>query len=236
MKPIIVSVAGPSGAGKSFLASLLKSEHSFQEIVSTTTRAPREGEKDGVHYHFIDKEEFLKLDSEGGLVEKTYVNGNYYGVSKNEPLRLAKENLPIVLVAEPEGVKQVKKYCDDNNWIGISVFINSPLDVLMERLNNRMQEEIDRVNKDDPLYDEKVKKVTQSNMSRMKHIKDFELKNWVEPAYSKDTVFDLVFDEFNKSNEHDVISKIKSEIERKQKLDNTKKIEKKNKRNTRKPF
>lgn len=236
MKPIIVSVAGPSGAGKSFLATRLKEDHSFKEIVSTTTRSPREGEKEGVHYHFINKEDFLKLDSEGGLVEKTYVNGNYYGVSKSEPLRLAKENLPIVLVAEPEGVKQVKKYCEDNNWIGISVFINSPIDVLMERLNHRMKEEIEKINKEDPLYKEKIEKVTQSNMGRMKHIQDFELKNWVEPAYSKDTVFDLVFDEFNKTNENEVIEKIKLEIEKRQKIENTQKIEKKKKKNTMKPF
>lgn len=236
MKPIIVSVAGPSGAGKSYLANILKQNHSFQEIVSTTTRAPREGEINGVHYHFIDKDSFLKLEEEGGLVEKTYVNGNYYGVSKSEPLRLAKENLPIVLVAEPEGVKQVQKFCKDNDWINVSIFVNSPIEVLIDRLQSRMKKELENVKKDDPQYEQKIKKITDSNIGRMNHIKEFELKNWVEPAYSKDSIFDLVFDEFNKKNEVDVINKVKSEISRKQKLEDNIKKNSKVKKNRIKPF
>lgn len=222
MKPIIVSISGPSGAGKSFLAGKLKEKHDFKEIVSVTTRAPREGEVNGVHYFFVDKDTFLKMDEENQLIEKTEVNGNYYGVPSSEPLKLAKEGKPIVVVAEPHGIQQIKDYCAKNDWISLEVFVNSPIDVLMKRLENRKNEELERLDHKDPEYKSKIEKIVKSSESRKKHIEDVEFKEWVAPAISKDSIFKLVVDSFNERNEFQVIDKVLDEVRKLKKVNQLK--------------
>lgn len=208
MKPVIVSISGPSGAGKSFLANKLKENEGFKEIVSVTTRAPREGEQHGVHYFYVSKEEFMKMDENNQLIEKTDVNGNFYGVPSSEPVRLAKEGHPIVVVAEPLGVEQIKEYCKKNDWISLEVFVNSPMDVLLERLENRKNEELSKISGQDPQYMEKIEKTIKSSESRLKHLKEEEIEKWVKPAYSENSIFKLVFDSFNKENEKEVVNKV----------------------------
>ena len=80
-KPIIVAISGPSGAGKTVLSNKLKDE-GFSEIISITTRMPRKGEIDGVHYNFSTLENFNQLAENNGLIEKVHVNGNFYGVAE----------------------------------------------------------------------------------------------------------------------------------------------------------
>ena len=80
-------VSAPSGAGKSSLISTFLQKHSQQEhpvqvSVSHTTRAPREGEENGVHYHFISVEKFQKLIKEDAFFEWAQTFGNYYGTAK----------------------------------------------------------------------------------------------------------------------------------------------------------
>lgn len=212
MKPIIISIAGPSGAGKSFLANKLKEEHNFQEIVSTTTRNPRQGEIDGVHYHFVSKDEFLKLDAVGDLVEKNLVNGNYYGVSKEEALRLSKNNKPIALVIDPVGVVNVKKYCEQNDWISISIFVSSPIEVLKERMKDRIKNELKKLDPNSQDYKENAERIYKTNNDRLDHVINFEMKNWVGLAYSKDSPYDVVVDSFNEKNEKSVIEIIQNKI------------------------
>ena len=73
-------VSAPSGAGKSSLINaLLKNHADMQVSVSHTTRSPRPGELDGVHYHFISVEQFKKLILENEFLEWAEVFGNYYG-------------------------------------------------------------------------------------------------------------------------------------------------------------
>lgn len=208
MKPIIVSIAGPSGAGKSFLANKLKENNGFKEIVSVTTRNPREGEIDGVHYNFVNEEKFLEMYNNNQLIEYTHVNGNYYGVPASEPLKLAKEGVPIVVVAEPIGIQQIKDYCKKNDWISLEVFVSSPIEVLEQRMTNRQEEQIKQLNVDDPEYNQKKNKIIEANQSRWKHIKEVEFEKWVKPAFSKDSIFNVVFNEFNENNEKTVINSI----------------------------
>ena len=77
-------VSAPSGAGKSSLiGALLKDKPADMQVsVSHTTRAPRPGESDGVHYHFVDKEAFKALIDQGAFFEWAEVFGNYYGTSR----------------------------------------------------------------------------------------------------------------------------------------------------------
>lgn len=82
-RPLILS--GPSGVGKGTLYNLLFARHpdTFALSVSHTTRAPRAGEADGVHYHFVPMEDFEALIARGGFVEHAQFGGNRYGTSKS---------------------------------------------------------------------------------------------------------------------------------------------------------
>ncbi len=101
MSKIVVLLVGGSGSGKSTLESNLKltAPDQFEKIVSTTTRAPRAGEVDGVDYHFVSKEVFDTLD----LMERVEFNGNFYGVEAKE----FETEKDILLVVEPNGAKQI---------------------------------------------------------------------------------------------------------------------------------
>lgn len=82
MSGTLLVVSGPSGVGKSTVCTRLRAE--FPQIslsVSYTTRAPREGEENGVHYHFVSRERFDAMIEEGAFVEWAEVHGNRYGTS-----------------------------------------------------------------------------------------------------------------------------------------------------------
>lgn len=113
-KGLLIVVSGPSGSGKgTVLAKVFEKSKDFVVSVSATTREPREGELDGVHYHFRSKAEFERLISEDQVVEHTVYCGNYYGtlrpVIENE-LCCGKN---VVLEIEVDGAMQIKKKFPD---------------------------------------------------------------------------------------------------------------------------
>ena len=95
----MILLVGASASGKTEVAKDLYRLFGIKKAVTHTSRPPRPGEKDGVDYHFVDKETFLKLDSEGKMVENTFYNGNHYGCSKAE---LADDKCVIL---DPNGLK-----------------------------------------------------------------------------------------------------------------------------------
>ena len=106
----ILFYSGPSGVGK----GVVREEWSKRDLpvhfsVSATTRQPREGEIDGVHYHFLTEEEFVDKIQNGELLEWAEFAGNKYGTLKSEIDRAHSENKIPVLEIEIEGVKQVKE-------------------------------------------------------------------------------------------------------------------------------
>lgn len=101
-------ISGPSGAGKGTLVSRVLDElPSIVLSVSATTRDPREGEIDGVHYHFMDVVDFKRLIEEGGFIEWAEVHGNYYGT----PIAPIEEHLAkgdtVLLEIDVQGAFQV---------------------------------------------------------------------------------------------------------------------------------
>ncbi|TFA99339.1 Guanylate kinase [Trichoderma ghanense] len=133
-RPIVVS--GPSGVGKGTLYGMLFDRHpdTFALSVSHTTRAPRPGEVDGVHYHFVSMEAFEDLIARDGFVENAKYGRNRYGTSKMTIEEQTKKGKVVVLDIEMEGVKQIKQS-------GISaryVFIAPPsIETLEKRLRGR---------------------------------------------------------------------------------------------------
>ena len=132
MNPFIVSLTGPSCAGKSTLEQALKTA-GFENVISTTTRAPRAGEIDGQSYYFIDKSEFKRLRDTGAFIETVEFNGNYYGVLASEIERLSLMGKPIVVIVEPEGLRQIVAYCRTHDWPLMKVFVGNPGVVIAKR-------------------------------------------------------------------------------------------------------
>ena len=107
---VLVVFSGPSGSGKgTVLAQYFAAHPEAAFSVSATTRAPRPGEVDGVNYHFVSRERFEEMISQGEVLEYTQYGGNYYG-SPAGPIREALEQgRDVVLEIEVEGAMQVRE-------------------------------------------------------------------------------------------------------------------------------
>lgn len=133
---VIVTITGPSGSGKTVLSHLLR-DRGMKDMVSTTTRAPRQGEQDGRDYHFVTREQFHRDLQSGKFMENVEYNGVLYGVSVQEAQLAFELNRPAVLVAEPHGVEQVYKGARERGWECFRVFVDNPSELLVGRLFNR---------------------------------------------------------------------------------------------------
>ncbi|MDD6056193.1 MAG: guanylate kinase [Helicobacter sp.] len=135
-KGAILILSGPSGAGKSSLYKILAQEfknHYFS--ISSTTRQKREGEIDGVHYNFINKESFEAGIKNGDFLEWAKVHNNYYGTSKIPVLKALGENKLVIFDIDVQGHAILKKSFSD--YI-TSVFITTPnREILQNRLESR---------------------------------------------------------------------------------------------------
>ena len=100
-------VAGPSGVGKGTVLKKLFETHDLYYSVSATTRDPREGEVDGVHYHFLSVEEFRAMIAEDALLEHAEYAGNYYGTPKRYVDEAMDAGRDVILEIEMQGARQV---------------------------------------------------------------------------------------------------------------------------------
>lgn len=102
----MIVLTGASASGKTEVAKLLIAKHGVSKVVTHTTRSIRLGEADGVDYHFVSKEEFLRLKEQDYFIETTEYNGNYYGTSKKE---VASNK---ALIVDPSGVQSFQDLHD----------------------------------------------------------------------------------------------------------------------------
>ena len=101
-------ISGPSGVGKStVLRELFKDRDDLYFSISATTREPREGEVDGVHYHFIDLKRFQELIEEDALLEYAEYVGNFYGTPKKFVDKAMNDGKDVILDIEVQGALQV---------------------------------------------------------------------------------------------------------------------------------
>ena len=138
----ILVLSGPSGAGKSSLIKKIENEiGEYYFSISTTTRPMREGEVEGVHYHFVSQEEFKQDIEDEHFLEYAKVHGNYYGTSI-KPVKKALQVGKLVLFdIDVQGHDAVRSRLGD---IMTSVFITTPsLHELKSRLNNRATDATD---------------------------------------------------------------------------------------------
>lgn len=113
-KGLIIVVSGPAGSGKGTVVRLLREKlPSIGFSVSATTRKPRPGEENGVHYYFIPKEKFVRKIETGEVLEYTSYCDNYYGTLKSEAERVVLAGRDLILEIEVNGAAQIKKLYPD---------------------------------------------------------------------------------------------------------------------------
>lgn len=123
-------ISAPSGAGKSTLVARLRDEFpDFAYSVSCTTRGPRVGEQDGVHYHFLAREEFISRREAGYFAEWAEVHGNLYGTPKAPVRAHLAQGRDVLFDIDVQGALQVKDVFPQ----GLFVFILPPSRVELER-------------------------------------------------------------------------------------------------------
>ncbi len=138
-KGILVLYTGCSGVGKgTIMKQLLRREPTIRLSVSNTTRPPREGEIDGVHYNFVSREDFLALADDDGYIEHAEYCGNLYGTPKQQVEQLLAQGCSVFLEIEVQGGLQVMEQYPDV----LSIFILPPsMEELERRLRGRGTEE-----------------------------------------------------------------------------------------------
>ncbi|MBL1272336.1 MAG: guanylate kinase [Marinobacter maritimus] len=128
-------VSAPSGAGKtSLVAEMLHADQKLGVSVSHTTRPMREGEKDGINYHFVSRAEFEAMIGRGDFLEHADVFGNYYGTSQVWVREMLARGHDVILEIDWQGAAQVRRLVPEC----VSVFIVPPsAEVLRDRLVGR---------------------------------------------------------------------------------------------------
>ena len=131
----IIVLSAPSGAGKTTIIKEVRERIGpIGYSVSHTSREPRPGEKDGVHYHFVTPQVFEEMIGRGDFVEWAKVYGHYYGTSWKALEQELKKGLDVLLDVDPVGAKNIKQRFPE----AILIFIVPPsLEVLRQRLTRR---------------------------------------------------------------------------------------------------
>ncbi len=140
-KGLLIVLSGPSGVGKdTVLKGVMEKDACLKRSISVTTRAPRTGEINGVHYHFITQEQYDKMLEEGDFLEHETVHGNSYATPASYVEKLREEGYDAALVIDVKGGLSVKKTVPD----AVLIFIlPNSMEGLYSRLSGRQTDSPD---------------------------------------------------------------------------------------------
>jgi guanylate kinase len=142
---MLVIISGPSGVGKDTIVDVLKlrpHDPDYLYVVTSTTRARRPGEVDGVDYNFIDPETFAEQRAAGEFLEANEVHGNWYGTPRRQVREGLAAGRDVILVIDVQGAQVVKEKVPG----ALLVFLTPPsLEDLFQRLRSRATETADEL-------------------------------------------------------------------------------------------
>jgi guanylate kinase len=168
-------ITGPSGVGKgTLIRGLMERLGNLQLSVSATTRAARPGERDGVEYHFLTREQFDRRVAEGAFVEHADYAGRSYGTLRSELEDRVRAGVPVVLEIEVQGARQVRAAMPE----AVQVFIAPPsLPALRTRLIGR--------GTDDPQEVERRLKVAEQELAAQPEFAHVVVNDRLEQALDR---------------------------------------------------
>lgn len=136
--PLLIVISGPSGVGKdAVLDAMRRMRYPLYFAVTATTRPQRQGETDGVDYHFVSKSEFDRMIEKGELLEWANVYGNLYGVPRHQVQQALAEGLDVVVKVDVQGAATIKNILPET----VFIFVAPPsMSDLEERLRQRKTE------------------------------------------------------------------------------------------------
>ena len=142
LSPLLVLISAPSGGGKTTLCQqLLAARPQMTRAVTCTTRPPREGERDGIDYYFLDAGSFLKRLQAGNFLEHATVYGNSYGILKAEVLGKLRQGKDVLLNVDVQGAATIREKSQEDAELKralVTVFLTPPsLDIVEQRLRRR---------------------------------------------------------------------------------------------------
>lgn len=187
-KPVLVTLTSPTAAGKSYLFNYLRDVEGFPCLISTTTRAPRVGEREGIDYYFIDEETSKKMEDEGQFAELAVYRGVRYGVTKKEFQEKLSGGFAFLIV-EPSGIDHYVQPALDMGSLHLKYYIHTDPAVRLERFKARVLADVQAAGEQDAnmqrmgMQQNFVKKALSSHMDRLVGMMTEEVKwgtmhNW----------------------------------------------------------
>lgn len=171
---ILISLTGPSGSGKTELLNKLCENPKFKRLISTTTRPMRYGEINGHDYNFTSEAIFNRLLDKNEFVQHIRFQGNYYGTLKADATEILNQNVTPVVIVEPSGVQQFRKFCRENGFTYFSVYVTAESLILIERYLTRMSA-ADLVDVEKKKYHAKRIEAIHNEWSTWGSIEDYDL-------------------------------------------------------------
>lgn len=142
-RPRVIVISGPSGVGKDAVIQAMRTHlPDFHYAVTATTRERRPGEIDGVHYHFMESNDFEQLVEDGEFLEHAVVYGNLYGVPKQRVRSALSSGQSVIIKVDVQGAKTIREIIPQ----AILIFIAPPsMSELLHRLRDRKSDDFDVV-------------------------------------------------------------------------------------------
>lgn len=196
--PTLITLTAPTASGKSYLLERMV-EKGFERIVSTTTRAPRNGEREGGDYHFISEEDSQRLEKNDEFAELVTFQGIRYGVTKTEFQTKMNSGRPPIIILNPDGLDQYSDLCASQGWNMFAVYIHVVEHERIERLNRRTIIDLSEIHDPSDLGYSAIDKLIRQHTKRIQGIMHDE-RSWsntriwdaIVPGDDADKAMDMV--------------------------------------------